>query len=147
MMYRRPWELVSETLMQYRMEEADDLPHWVPPMVPSQNADPLAGAYTPLMETRRVPNNKALNASFRNAQRAGMGDIQPHTGTDYMVPPKFGWRSEEIGIVDIMSDVMSRLDDPANPKNAVYLDDFSGQNGGYEGDGNTHNSMSIPQGL
>lgn len=146
-LFRRPWELVSDTLMQYRMEIANEPMPWTPP-VPSQEHDPLAGAYPPLMETTRVPNYKSLNAAYRSGPRAGQGAIQPHTGNEYMVPPKFGWRTEELGIFDIMDGVMSKLEDPANPANAGYLDDWSGQNGSYGGQGEMgNNSQEIPQGL
>lgn len=145
-LFRRPWELVSETLMQYRLEQQDDANQWVPPVMPNQRQDPLAGAYPPIMETKRVPNFKSLNAAFDSGPRAGRGDLQPHTGNDYMVPPKFGWRTEELGIVDIMDGVFTKISDPQNPANSGYIDDFSGGKAGYVGSLD-HNSMTIPQGL
>lgn len=137
-----PWELTSQTLSQYRVEDELRQPEWVPP-IPSQDHDPLAGAYPPPMETTRVPNYKSLNAAFRSGPKAGNGAIQPHSENDYMVPPKFGWRTEELGIVDFMQGVFTRTSDPLN---SGYIDDFSGQNGGYTGSLD-HNSMTIPQGL
>jgi hypothetical protein len=142
---QKPWELTSQTLQQYRVEDELKEKTWLP-AIPGQNQDPLAGAYPPIMETTRVPNYKSLNAAFRSGPRAGDGAIQPHTGNDYMVPPKFGWRTEELGIVDFMSGVYTKVSDPANAVNSGYIDDFSGGNGGYTGSLD-HNSMTIPQGL
>jgi hypothetical protein len=100
------------------------------------------------METQRVPNYKSLNAAFNSGPRAGQGDLQPSAVEHYMVPPKFGWRTDELNLTDIMDGVMSKLEDPMNPANAGYLDDWSGQQGGYGGSGQMeHNSMEIPQGL
>jgi hypothetical protein len=148
-LFRRPWELTSETLAQFRVEETNNTEHWIPPMVPSQRADPFAGAYPPLMETNVRRNNRSLNGSVRLGSRDGAGAVSPSgQGDTYMVPPKFGWRTEELGLSDIMDGVMTKLDDPANAANATYLDDWSGQQGGYGGSGQMeHNSMEIPQGL
>jgi hypothetical protein len=143
---QRPWELTSQTLSQYRIEDELREPHWEPP-VPGQNHDPLAGAYTPGMETVRMPNSKTLNASFNGGMRSGRGDPMPHTTEDiqYMTPPKFGWRQEELGIDDIMRGIFTKLDDPVN---VGYLDDWSGQQGSYGGQGDQpNNSLSVPQGL
>jgi hypothetical protein len=142
---QRPWELTSQTLQQYRVENELAQPQWVP-AVASQDHDPLAGAYTPGMEIKPVPNTRSLNRAFRGAQ--GSENLMPHTAEDieYMVPPKFGWRTEEIGIVDIMQGTFTRISDPQNPVNSGYIDDFSGGNGGYTG-ALDHNSMTIPQGL
>jgi hypothetical protein len=140
---QKPWELTSQTLQQYRVEDELREPEWVPP-VPSQNHDPLAGAYPPPMVVERVNGTKNLNTAFYGGMKAGSGMPMPHTIEDieYMVPPKFGWRTEELGIVDFMSGVFTKTSDTVNDG---YIDDFSGQNGGYTGA--QHNSMTIPQGL
>lgn len=146
---QRPWELTSQTLSQYRVEdELKQLP-WQPP-VPSQEHDPLAGAATPIMEMKNQPNTKSLNRAFNGGMKSGSGNLMPHTimQADYMVPPKFGWRTEELGIDDIMRGVMTKIADPQNPANSGYMDDYTGQKGGYTGGPDmTHNSMEIPQGL
>jgi hypothetical protein len=136
-----PWELTSQTLQGYRVKDELETAHWVPPMVPSQDADPLAGAYNDV-EVNRVPNYKSLNAAFDSGPRAGAGAITPSADVEYMVPPKFGWRTEELGIVDLMQGVFSRT----SCVNDRYIDDFSGTNGGYTGN-LEHNSLTIPQGL
>jgi hypothetical protein len=149
MLYRRPWELTSETLRQIRIEQEPLEPSYTPP-IPSQGADPLAGAYPDPVEylVKRVPNQRSLNRAFNSAQ--GVEAPMPHTTEDiqYMVPPTYGWRQEELGILDIMDGVMTRLDDPTNPRNVGYLDDWSGRptGGGYQGtEQNSHGE--IPQGL
>jgi hypothetical protein len=144
---QRPWELTSQTLEQYRVEEASQTDPWVPPMVPSQSADPFAGAHLPLQETNVRRNNRSENGSFNLGSSDGHGRVSPSgQGDTYMVPPKYGWRSQELGLDDIMHGVMSKLDDPANPANVGYLDDWSGQNGAYQGT-EQYSHGEIPQGL
>lgn len=47
-----------------------------------------------------------------------------------MVPPKFGYRTEELGIQDVLNGVYSRVNDRS--VNDSMMTDWSGQKGGYE---------------
>jgi hypothetical protein len=47
-----------------------------------------------------------------------------------MVPPRYGYRTTELGIADVLEGTFSRLD--SGHANDAMMTDWSGQNGGYE---------------
>jgi hypothetical protein len=99
--YSRPWELTSQTLEMQRRQQADAAPPWYPSIVPTPDA-PQPG----------LPG-------AREMVRANM------------VPPEFGYRTEELGISDILDGIGSRLQGSPVRDNALL--DWSGSQGSYEG--------------
>ena len=94
----KPWELTSQTLEEYRREDADAEPSWLPP-VPVR-PDPYE-----------------------------------------MVPPMFGYRTEELGIRDILGNIGSRLQD-SHIGDAMPTD-WTGSEAGYQG--SQAYTMTVPE--
>lgn len=98
---QRPWELTSQTLEMFRREQADNAPQWAPDVVP-------------------VPD----------AAQPGLPGAREMV-RENMVPPMYGYRTQELGIDDILDGAYSRLQASAARDNPLF--DWSGQQGSYEG--------------
>ena len=57
--------------------------------------------------------------------------VQPVLDAHQMIPPTYGYRTEELTIYDVLDNVFSRLQ--GSPLQVTKSDDWSGQQGGYEG--------------
>lgn len=57
--------------------------------------------------------------------------VTPVPDAHEMVPPRFGYREQQLTIYDVLDNVFSRLQD--SPVNSTPFDDFSGTNGSYDG--------------
>jgi hypothetical protein len=56
--------------------------------------------------------------------------VTPSLSAEQMIPPRYGYRTTELTIMDVLDNVFSRLQ--SSPVMATESDDWSGQQGGYE---------------
>ncbi len=58
--------------------------------------------------------------------------VVPQPDPEMMVPPMYGYRTQELTIYDILNDVYSRLQGSRSQVQDAMPTDFSGQQGGYQ---------------
>jgi len=64
--------------------------------------------------------------------------VPPKTDPHKMVPPMYGYRTDELGIADVLDGVFSRLDSHVGDS---MMTDWSGQQGSQEG--SHHDSLQV----